>query len=365
MAQAIIQLILALIGVLLIVRLSQFYRKRKRLTDAISKLPGPPEVLAPLIVNVKIVLLYELAVALEEYDSMVLVYQEAFAASRLFNEAGMFHFYAVHLPIVVLYSPENIEPIMTSTSGALNKSQLYWTHEPWMGEGLIMSRASKWRVRRKIITPAFHFKILADFMPIINAEASKLVHKLDGDAKYRQSFDVGPVMSMCTLDTICETAMGVQLNCQGNEDLAYVRALADVGKLGLARLTRPWLWPDAVFHSTSMGKRFVRARNLTHEFTMGVIVKRRAEWQRLLDEQSLEDTNGSGGGSRQSSASSASKMTFDNYLDSKSFKASRMRLAFLDLLLHQHLVHNNLTLEDIREEVDTFMFAVSSHHSHC
>lgn len=62
---------------------------------------------------------------------------------------------------------------------------------------------SKWHTRRKLLTSAFHFKILEDCLPVFNRNASLLVKKLTEEAKKAQVFGLDPFIALCTLDVIC------------------------------------------------------------------------------------------------------------------------------------------------------------------
>lgn len=63
---------------------------------------------------------------------------------------------------------------------------------------------SKWQSRRKLLTPAFHFKILEDFVTVFNEQSRILVGKLKQVASNKDNdFDIFPYVTRCTLDIIC------------------------------------------------------------------------------------------------------------------------------------------------------------------
>lgn len=344
------KILIALTIVWLTIKFFKWYKQRQRLVEAIDKLPGPPNIpFAPLI-NHGLVVVY-LDMLQHKAGTFTLTYYIMSTLHRVYSEAGLCRFWLGLKPIVLVYSPENIETILVSTS-VINKAEEYRFFEPWIGEGLVTSRRAKWRVRRKILTPAFHFRILNDFLPIMNQEATKLVEKLNQN-KYlgtERAFDISPLIALCTLDTICETAMGVNIDCQSNEHSPYVQALYEVGEMALRRVSRPWLWYDFVFYRTEAGKRFMKARDVMHEFTTRVILDRKTDWERQLNSKEEGSTN---------TKEQKESMTLDDIRESSFFGSGNKRLAFLDLMLQQHLIEHTLSIDDIREEVDTFMFAVS------
>ena len=153
-------------------------------------------------------------------------------------------------------SLSKINKVILSSSVLTQKSAEYRFLESWLGEGLVTSSSGKWRLRRKILTPAFHFRILKDFLPIINEQTNVLLEKL---ATLNQiEFDVVPIVTLCMLDIICETAMGVKLNLQANSDHEYVESLYNISRIFLIRLMRPWFWPRLTFDLSSYGRVFNR-----------------------------------------------------------------------------------------------------------
>lgn len=94
-----------------------------------------------------------------------------------------------------------LQGVLSSTK-VITKSADYNFLKPWLGTGLLTSSGSKWLTRRKIITPAFHFGILEDFVSIFDKHTTILAEKL---RKYegQGDFDIFPLTALCTLDIIC------------------------------------------------------------------------------------------------------------------------------------------------------------------
>jgi cytochrome P450 len=84
----------------------------------------------------------------------------------------------------------------------ITKSEEYKYLWDWLGKGLLTSTGPLWRNRRKLLTPAFHFKILEDFLPIFNEQSDVLV-KVLREATDKEFIDIFDVIIPCTLDVIC------------------------------------------------------------------------------------------------------------------------------------------------------------------
>lgn len=108
------------------------------------------------------------------------------------------------VPLIALFRPETAEVLLSSNTN-ITKSVQYSFLKPWLGTGLLTSSRDKWRSRRKLLTPSFHFKILDSFVPIMAEQMKQLNAVMDDivDRKCGVVEDLAQLMLMCALDVIC------------------------------------------------------------------------------------------------------------------------------------------------------------------
>nr|ABC84370.2 cytochrome P450 [Spodoptera litura] len=285
------------------------YRLLAEEENPLDKLPGPPR--KPIVGCV--------------FEFLNLTPRVMFKKMRLYSKVygGRYLVKILRRRILHLHNVNDVE-IVLSHPRNIKKSKPYSFLEGWLGTGLLLSSGAKWHRRRKILTPTFHFNILKNFTNVMEERSRGLVDKLkEYDGK---EVNLMPVISDCTLYTICETAMGTQLDSDSStKTQEYKTAILQIGGLLMGRLTRVWLHNEYIFRKFPMGKQFEKCLEKVHPFADNVIMERKKNWKPGQSNAGEDDVGG------------------------------KKRLAMLDVLLEAER-KGEIDLEGIREEVNTFMF---------
>ncbi|XP_044733636.1 cytochrome P450 4C1-like [Chrysoperla carnea] len=230
----------------------------------------------------------------------------------------------------VVFEPQHVEIVLNK---ALEKDKTYELTIPWTGTGLFAAPVSKWRVHRKIIQPTFNMKMIESFMDVFVIQSEILVKILEKQLT-KNSFDVFKYMSPCTLDIICETAMGYKISAQLGGNTEYVHRAMRQLKIEFERITKVWLQKDFIFNLTAVGREQKENVKFLHSITDNVIKKKMGEYmqrrQKTYQEENHEDN--------------------DDGLFSR-------RKAFLDYLIELGDSGFKFSETNLREEVDTMMIA--------
>lgn len=204
-----------------------------------------------------------------------------------------------------------------------------------IGDGLLESVGEKWHSRRKLITPSFHFQILDQFIPIFVRHTKAELDKWG--SKSVVTINLTDVSSKFTLAVLFETALGLNADSLIEYHEQYLEAVERMTFLALMRTTSLPGQLDFTYSFTNHGQEMDKHVQFVHKVSEKAIDLRLAELikKRAMSEETTREDN-------------------ENiYLKSKSPKKSLM-----DTLLECYLdKKDNLTLADIRDEVDTFMFA--------
>ncbi|XP_071180025.1 cytochrome P450 4A25-like [Mytilus edulis] len=218
--------------------------------------------------------------------------------------------------------PDSAKILMKSSEPkAIGFGGAYGMMKSWLGDGLLISSGKKWERNRRLITPAFHFGILKPYVNIYNSSTDKFLNNLKEFAVTNKPVDVLPLVSLETLDTILRCAFSYEGKIQ-TEGLKhpYVAAVSRLAHLLSERWLQPWLYWDTLYYITPKGREYRKLCRYVHDFSEGVIRERQ---QTFL-------TDG---------------------------PPSNRHLDFLDILLTAKDDKGvGLSFDDIRAEVDTFLF---------
>ena len=234
---------------------------------------------------------------------------------------------------LLIINCKDAEPILNSTK-YLEKGEEYVYLHDWLGLGLLTSSGAKWKTRRRLLTPAFHFSILTEFMDIFNEQSRVLVDKLR--QRVPKADDVFDVITKCTLDIICESAMGIKMETQASKNDDYIRAVHEMSAIVQRRQTTVRLIAQYLFPLLPDARRQISCLKFLKSFTRKVIRERKAQ----IAHEGVgreEQVNG------------------EKVSDQDDYGVLKQRSAFLTTLLRSQKA-NSLTDDDIQEEVDTFMF---------
>lgn len=230
---------------------------------------------------------------------------------------------------VIISDPKLAEEILKSYE-LLDKGATYEFFHRWLGTGLLTSTGKKWKERRRMLTPSFHFKILEGFIDTFNKYGNVLISKLESEVG-KSSIDVYPYIVLYTLDIICASSMGTNINAQKDSDSAYVRSVEEMCRILTNRSLSIVKSIDFLYIFTEDYRIERKALRVLHKFTDSVIAKRKEELAR--NDTTLDDD------------------------DDDSDLGIKKRLTFLDTILQYKEDGKGISDKEIREQVDTFMFA--------
>ncbi|CAK1604017.1 unnamed protein product [Parnassius mnemosyne] len=231
-----------------------------------------------------------------------------------------------HMLYFLVVDPLDLEMVLKT---CLEKDDLHRFIRTIIGDGGIFAPVAIWRKRRKILIPAFTPKRVESFVEVISEQSEKLVVQLK-EVEGCGQVSVWRFLSTNTLDSVCETAMGIKINAQENH-VPFLSAMQIMLNLVTERIFHLWLQPDWLYKFFPQYSKHKKYLKVMHDFTDEVIRNKREE---LKKEKSYQPE-------------------VDHDFDLGKYK----KQSFLDLLINLSGGEKGYSDKELREEVLTLIIA--------
>ncbi|XP_075543489.1 cytochrome P450 4V2-like isoform X2 [Dermacentor variabilis] len=240
-------------------------------------------------------------------------------------------------PVVILHTPDAAQTLLTSKTN-LRKPVVYNFLASWLGHHNILTAVGdSWRFKRRLMTPAFHFKVLEDYISSFNYNGKLLVERVDRlTAKHPgEPIPAFRLSQNCALDVTTKVLMGVDLDSQlDTTEPTFANHFNMLMFLIGVRIFRPWMWPDAWYNRTHEGRLYHKSIREMEKYTLEVLERRKGKLQQIADE--LESVPGDYG-----------REGDDEAQDS----------VIVDRFLKAHLQDSRYSIDEVKKDIDSLLFA--------
>ncbi|CAH1160229.1 unnamed protein product [Phaedon cochleariae] len=235
--------------------------------------------------------------------------------TKIINDNGGLIRVIIPPAMAVMTTDKNVIRAVLKTQGA--KGHCTYFIKPWLEEGLFTSEGTKWRERKKILSVCFgNLDLLKNFIRVFEEIGNDLVDVLETKID-EKCLNVIPLMKKYTMDVLCGTALGVPM--KSNHYDSYTKSVDNLCTIIGSRLHSPHKKIDFLFRFTEEYRIHQKSLKIVNDYFDEVF------------EDKLKQ----------------SYVDFD----------MKERLTFLDSLIRSYKNGGQVTKDDIREEVNTFMFA--------
>ncbi|XP_039080453.1 cytochrome P450 4A11-like [Hyaena hyaena] len=292
---------------LLLLKAAQLYLRRQRLLKAVQHFPSPPS--HWLFGHIK---------ELQKEDDLQCLRKWV----EKFPCACPRWIWGTEVELVV-YDPDYMKLILGRSDPKSHDSYRFLA--PWIGYGLLLLNGQTWFQHRRMLTPAFHYDILKHYVGLMADSVHLMLDKWENLIRENKYLELFEHVSLMTLDTIMKCAFSYPSSHQVDRiSQSYIQAIQDLSNLFFSRVRNAFYQNDIIYRLTPEGRQNHRACQLAHQHSDRVIKLRKAQ---LQEEGELEKVR------------------------------SKRHLDFLDILLFAKMEDgSSLSDEDLRAEVDTFMF---------
>ncbi|XP_013196716.2 uncharacterized protein LOC106139766 [Amyelois transitella] len=171
----------------------------------------------------------------------------------------------------VIADPEAVEVVIKT---CLEKDEMTFVTRPLLGNGSIFAPVSIWRPRRKVLATTFGQKTLNGFVKIFSKQAAILTEQLKPDTE-KDSFSILDRVTKYSMDSVCETTLGVEVNSQSVTDHPIPKSFTKLCDLVSSRMLKPWLYSDYIYKWHWDFPEVIESTNVVKKFVAEIIQSKR------------------------------------------------------------------------------------------